>query len=71
MSKTKPNVALKMALFATGKHQQRIAALAKIAPEKLSHVVRGRRVLDSDERARLCAVLGKAEADLFQPESMA
>lgn len=71
MSKPQPNVALKTAIFASGREQRRIAKLARIAPEKLSHVVRGRRELDDDERARLCRVLGKPEAELFPPEALA
>lgn len=65
MKKTPPNVALKSAIFATGKHQKRIASLARIPAEKLSHAIHGRRELDDDERARLARVLGKPESELF------
>lgn len=65
MSKPTLNVALKLALFASGKQQQRIAKAARIAPQKLSHVIRGRRELDSEERKRLARVLGKSEDELF------
>lgn len=65
MEKPVLNVALKTALFATGKHQQRVAKAARISPQKLSHVLRGRRVLDDDEKARLAKVLGKSEDELF------
>lgn len=66
MSKTSLNVALKMALFATGKPQQDIAKKARINPQKLSHVIHGNRELDNDERERLSRVLGKSEAELFE-----
>lgn len=65
MKKPAPNVALKSAIFATGKHQQRIARLARIQPQKLSHVIHGRRELDDAERDRLANVLGKSIGELF------
>jgi len=74
MSKHILNVALKTALFATGKRQERIAKAARIAPQKLSHVLRGRRELDEGERKRLARVLGRSEDELFgatQSESAA
>lgn len=72
MKKPAPNVALKTAIFASGREQQRIAKLARIAPEKLSHVIHGRRELDDKERERLARVLGKPEAELFpSPEALA
>lgn len=66
------NVVLKAALWGTGKPQERIARAARIAPQKLSHVLRGRRELDEGERKRLARVLGRTEHELFgtpQPES--
>lgn len=71
MQKRTPNVALKTALFATGKQQQRIARLARIPPQKLSHVIHGNRELDADERGRLARVLGKSEDELFPSEAVA
>lgn len=71
MKKSAPNVALKTAIFASGREQRRIAKMARIAPEKLSHVVHGRRELDDAERARLARVLGKSEAELFPVEAVA
>lgn len=65
MAETTKNVALKTAIFASGREQQRIAQLARIAPEKLSHVIHGRRALSDDERKRLARVLGKTEDELF------
>jgi plasmid maintenance system antidote protein VapI len=65
MQKRSPNVALKAAIFATGKKQQRIARLAHVTPQDLSHAIHGRRELTDAERARLAKVLGKSESDLF------
>lgn len=65
MSKPTLNVALKAALFASGKSQERIAKAARIAPQDLSHALRGRRELDKRERKRLARVLGASEAELF------
>lgn len=55
----RPNVALKMALFATGKKQQDIARIARVAPQDLSHAIAGRRTLDSEERKRLIKALAR------------
>lgn len=71
MSKQSLNVALKTALFATGKQQQKIAKAARIAPQKLSHVLRGRRELDADERKRLARVLDRSEEELFPMAALA
>ncbi len=71
MKKAPRNVALKNAIFATGKHQKRIARLANVPAEKLSHAIHGRRELDDDERKRLSRVLGKPEAELFPAEALA
>lgn len=65
MSKPSLNVALKTALFATGKRQQDIAKKARIEPQKLSHAIHGKRELDDDEKCRLARVLGKSEDELF------
>ncbi len=65
MTKRPLNVALKAALFATGKPQQVIAKAARVNPQKLSHVIHGSRELDADERKRLARVLGKSEDELF------
>lgn len=65
MKKPAPNVALKTALFATGKDQQLIAKRARISPQKLSHVIHGRRDLEPEERERLAKVLGKTQDELF------
>lgn len=63
--KARFNVALKAAIFESRKKQKRIAKLAGIAETQLSHVVRGRREATPKEKARLAAVLGKSEAELF------
>ena len=65
MQKPVLNVALKAALFATGKRQEAIAKAARIAPQDLSHALRGRRELDAKERKRLARVLGRTEEELF------
>lgn len=64
---TKPvlNVALKAAMFASGKHQQQIAKLARISPQTLSHVIHGRREFTGAERKRIAKALSKAESELF------
>lgn len=72
MDKPTKNVALKTAIFASGREQKRVAKLARIPAEKLSHVIHGRRELDARERKRLARVLDKPESELFgQPESIA
>ena len=70
MAKHGLNTALKTAVFDTGQHQERIAKAARIQPQKLSHVIHGRRELDEKERARLLAVLARygvhrTESELF------
>lgn len=75
MPKPSVNVALKTAMFSTNRQQQLIARAARIAPQKLSHVVHGRRDLDPDERKRLIHALERfgvqsTEVELFgQPQS--
>lgn len=69
MKKPVPNVALKTAIFASGREQQRVAKLARISPQKLSHVIRGRRTLDEAERERIARVLQIPESELFQVAS--
>ena len=69
------NVALKTALFATGKKQQDIARLARIAPQALSHAIAGRRDLDAEERKRLIKALSRfgverSIADLFSRQAV-
>lgn len=65
MQKPVRNIALKHAIFASGREQRRIAKLARVSAEKLSHAIYGRRVLDADERRRLAKVLQKSEDELF------
>lgn len=69
MKKPVRNVALKHAIFASGREQRRIAKLAKIPAEKLSHVIYGRRELTPEERERLAKVLDKSEDELFSVAS--
>ena len=59
------NVALKTAIFASGKHQYEIADQAGIRPAYLSAAVYGRVNLTGRERARLAKILGKPQAELF------
>jgi transcriptional regulator with XRE-family HTH domain len=65
MQKPTRNAALKHAIFESGREQRRIAKLARISAEKLSHAIYGRRTLDAKERERLAKVLGKSEDELF------
>lgn len=59
------NVALKSAIFSSGRKQKRIAYLARIEETQLSHIVRGRRPASDEERERLAKVLGKSPRELF------
>ncbi len=63
------NVALKTAIFGSGKKQKTVARLARINETKLSHIIRGRRPPSEIERANLAKVLGRPEAELFAEAS--
>lgn len=58
-------MALKLAIVASGRTHQRVAASAKIGAVKLSHIISGRRVPSPYERAQLAHVLGKPISELF------
>lgn len=65
------NMALKVAILATGKPQKRIARDARIAETTFSHIVRGRLEPGVVERQRIAKVLGKTIDELFvQREEM-
>jgi transcriptional regulator with XRE-family HTH domain len=66
----KLNVALKVALIATGKKQKQIAKRVKISEPRLSTIVRGHDDPTEAERARLSEFLGKPISELF-PEALA
>lgn len=59
------NLALKFAIFASGRHQQDIARLARLEPQKLSHAIYGRRELMPREQIRLAKVLCRPVEELF------
>lgn len=65
------NLALKLAIAASGRKQQRIADLARVDRTKLSHLIAGRRRATPEERQRLASVLGVPVGDLFPPETEA
>jgi transcriptional regulator with XRE-family HTH domain len=65
MVKALTNVALKVAIVATGKKQLDIARAARIPETRLSHIVRNRITPTANERKRLAAVLQRSEAELF------
>lgn len=59
------NLALKIAIIASGKKQGRIARDARLGETALSHIVRGRRDATSAEQERLSRVLGRPVSELF------
>lgn len=65
------NVALKTAIFKSGKKQKRIAKLARMSESELSKIVRGHRPASSDERERLVKLLGAPVEELFPTEAVA
>lgn len=65
VSKQHLNVALKMAIFGSGKKQKRIAKLARISEAQLSHIIRGRRDADDGERDRIAKALDRPVDELF------
>lgn len=69
MKKTAQNVTIKVAIVEAGLTQQKAAQQARIEPQKLSHVIHGRRSLNEKERGRLAKALGKTEAELFPSEA--
>jgi hypothetical protein len=62
------NVALAKAIIDSGKKKKTLARLARIEPTKFSKILHGGRQPSDKERARLCALLGKPEAELFPSE---
>ena len=56
-----------MAIFASGRAQQDIAREARIEPQKLSHVIYGRRELMPSDQRRVAKVLGYSVEELFPP----
>lgn len=59
---------LQIALFEAGIPQYRIAQRAGIDETRLSRVAVGRIKPTPDERRRIAAAVGKAEAELFEDE---
>lgn len=64
------NMALKLAITATGEKQHVIARRARISEVRLSHIVTERRKPSAKERERISKVLHLSEQDLF-PEAVA
>lgn len=65
VAKQQLNVALKTAIFESGKKQKRIAKLARISEAKLSHIVRGRLAPNDTEREALAVALARPQSELF------
>lgn len=59
------NLALKQAIIASRRSQQRIAYLARIPPTQLSHIVSGRRAATPAQQRQLARVLQQPESALF------
>ncbi|NIM96660.1 MAG: helix-turn-helix domain-containing protein [candidate division Zixibacteria bacterium] len=59
---------LKFAIWAQGTNQRAVAKLARIPESHLSMAINGRLNLGPDEKARIAAVLGRPERDLFATE---
>ena len=59
------NVALKAALFATGRSQRTIARRARMSPVRLSMIVRGHVTASEIEQKRLARVLDMPREALF------
>lgn len=59
------NLALKMAVHASGKTQKRIAKLARMTEPRLSLIVRGHEEATADERKVLARVLDRSIEELF------
>ena len=60
------NADLKLAIWRSGRTQQRVADLAGIDRSQLSHVIAGRRRLLPGEQAQLAKVLHTTAEALFQ-----
>jgi len=72
MPRTLPlNVALRVAIAATGRHQKDIARRADINQWRLSRIVRNDVTPTPKERARLARILGKTVPELFGDEGVA
>lgn len=69
MTKPQMNLALKMAIHASGKWQKRIAKAARLSETRLSLIVNGHDAATEDEQKQLAKVLGKAPHELF-PEAV-
>lgn len=65
------NIALKTAIWESGKKQKRIAKLARMEEPRLSRIVRGHDEPTPEEKARLAKHLHKAESELFPMETTA
>jgi hypothetical protein len=59
------NIALKIALLTSGRHQYLVAVDAQLSPTRLSEIVRGRHLPTPDEARRVAAVLGQPQRSLF------
>ena len=61
------NLALKVAILASGQTQRQLARRVRIDETRLSRIVRGRVVAFPKERRRLAKVLQRVEVELFPP----
>jgi transcriptional regulator with XRE-family HTH domain len=69
MKNTPVNLALKMAIFASGRTQGQIAMRARILETRLSQIVRKRVTPTPEERAKLARALHRAASELFDSEA--
>lgn len=67
---TNLNLALKLAIISSRKKQKRVARLARIDEQQLSHYVHRRRKPSVEEADRLSRVLDKSIDDLFEPDDI-
>lgn len=63
--KTKPNIALQVAIVESRKKSYVIARKARLTPDRLSKIKNGRVSPSDDEQAALVKVLGRSRAELF------
>ena len=62
----KRNVALRMAIFETGKTITEVAKESKVHRSLLSMATTGRYILDDEQKERVAAALGKPVDELFE-----
>lgn len=69
--KTNPNVALQIAIVQSGLKRYVIARRARLTPDRLSKITRGRLPATDSEQRALARVLDRQVHEIFQTESLA